>query len=424
MDPTAAKPSDFPTARQVKTSSGPPTIDAIAPHFPQLEILDVLGFGGMGVVYKAKQRSLDRIVALKVLPPRSDRHPSFAERFTREARALARLQHPNIVSIYDSGQAGDLYYFIMEFVDGSNLRQKLGAHDGRLEAKDAIAIVPCLCDALEYAHEEGVAHRDIKPENILVDRKGRVKIADFGIAKLLQKPDCAPDFTLTHTQQIIGTMHYMAPEQIEKPASVDHRADIYSLGVVMYEMMTGELPIGRFPMPSERATVDPRLDIVVLRALEKEPSRRYQRASEIKTDLQSLAGPAGAGMPALPAYATHAPGSVFASRAGPATPAPSQFTYTPAPGAASPSNPFAGLANERNIGVAYLCWIACFFALFGIHRFYCGKWITGLIWFFTLGCLFIGQGIDLLLIPRMVRKSNALQRPWLPGGVPNEGHRR
>jgi tRNA A-37 threonylcarbamoyl transferase component Bud32 len=262
-----------------------PSVEELAPLFPQLEILELIGQGGMGAVYKARQPSLDRLVAVKVLPPEAGRDPAFAERFNREARALARLSHPNIVAVHDVGQAGELYYFVMEYVDGVNLRQVL--RDGQLTPEQALRIVPQICDALQYAHEEGIVHRDIKPENILLDRKGRVKIADFGLAKLLGRD--TGNFTLTGSRQVMGTLYYMAPEQVERPLEVDHRADIYSLGVVFYEMLTGQLPVGRFPMPSEKAGTDAFLDEVVLRALEREPERRYQHASDVKTDVESPA---------------------------------------------------------------------------------------------------------------------------------------
>jgi phage shock protein PspC (stress-responsive transcriptional regulator)/predicted Ser/Thr protein kinase len=259
----------------------------LAERFPHLELLELLGRGGMGAVYKARQKNLDRIVALKVIPPEAAKDPTFAERFQREARAMARLNHANIVTVYDFGQVGDLYYLLMEYVDGVNLRQALRA--ARLEPSEALAIVPQICDALQYAHDQGVVHRDIKPENILLDRLGRVKIADFGLAKMLNKSP--ENFTLTGTQQVMGTPRYMAPEQIERPSAVDHRADIYSLGVVFYEMLTGELPMGRFEPPSQKVQVDVRIDHVVLRSLEKEPDRRYQRASHVKTELASQAPP-------------------------------------------------------------------------------------------------------------------------------------
>ena len=191
----------------------PPTPAELQPAFPQLEILELLGKGGMGAVYKARQPKLDRLVAVKILPPEVRRDPAFAERFSREAKALAKLNHPNIVGIHDFGHTeGEGYcYFIMEYVDGVNLRQAMRA--GTLKAPEALKIVPQICDALQFAHDEGIVHRDIKPENILLDKKGRVKIADFGLAKLLGKT--AHDVSLTGTQQVMGTLHYMAPEQIE-----------------------------------------------------------------------------------------------------------------------------------------------------------------------------------------------------------------
>jgi serine/threonine protein kinase len=247
--------------------------------FRGLEILELLGRGGMGVVYKARQPALDRMVALKILPQKMALDPDFQNRFIREAKALGSLSHPNIVAVYDFGAEAGLFYFAMEFVDGTNLRQIL--RDRKLAPDHALKIVPQLCDALDYAHGEGVVHRDIKPENILLDKKGRVKIADFGLAKLVGA-DVAAAGMLTVTNMVMGTPHYMAPEQVENPKGVDHRADIYAIGVVFYEMLTGELPIGRFEMPSKKVSIDVRLDEVVLKALEKSPDRRYQNASDIK----------------------------------------------------------------------------------------------------------------------------------------------
>jgi len=261
-----------------------PSPEEIAQHFPQLEIIELLGQGGMGAVYKARQTMLDRAVALKILPPATGTDPSFAERFTREAKAMARLAHPNIVIVFEFGEVEGLYYLIMEYVDGVNLREAIQA--GQVTPVEALAVVPQICDALQYAHEEGIVHRDIKPENVLLDKKGRVKIADFGLAKLLGRSPI--EITLTASQQVMGTLHYMAPEQLEKPLSVDHRADIYSLGVVFYELLTGELPLGRFKLPSEKARLDARLDEVVLKTLEREPEQRYQQASEVKLDVETI----------------------------------------------------------------------------------------------------------------------------------------
>jgi serine/threonine protein kinase len=260
-----------------------PEAAELAPYFPQLEIIELLGMGGMGIVYKARQPQLDRLVALKILPMDSARHPSFAERFSREAKALARLNHSGIVDVYDFGQTGPYYYFIMEFVDGMNLRQLLDSQT--VTPRQTLELVMQICTALQYAHDEGVVHRDIKPANILVNKKGQAKIADFGLAKLL---GATPDTMLTTTQAAMGTLNYMAPEQRENAQGVDHRADIFSLGVVFYEMLTGEVPMGRFEPPSKKVQVDVRLDEVVLRALEREPARRYQHASDLKSGVEAI----------------------------------------------------------------------------------------------------------------------------------------
>jgi serine/threonine protein kinase len=306
-----------------------PSVEEIAPAFPELEILELIGQGGMGYVYQAKQLRLDRMVALKVLPAPLANDPAFAERFSREGRLLAHLNHPNIVTVHDYGITGTppqtedpavsvnetpdadegatdpdatvkptsqgessttpgYSYLLMEFVDGVNLRQAMRA--GKFTPAQALEIVPKICDALQYAHDEGVLHRDIKPENILVDSKGRVKIADFGIAKMVG--EAQSEATLTGAGSTLGTPHYMAPEQIEHPSEVDHRADIYSLGVVFYELLTGELPIGRFAPPSAKTPVNDQVDAIVFRALEKERELRQQSATEIRTQIEGM-DPAG-----------------------------------------------------------------------------------------------------------------------------------
>lgn len=255
--------------------------EEVAAAFPELEIMEMIGQGGMGVVFRARQPRLDRVVALKILPPQLAVQPGFAERFTREARALARLNHPHIVTVYDFGESGGFYYLLMEYVDGVNLRQAMQAG---VKPEQAMLLVPRICEALQFAHDHGVLHRDIKPENILLDIKGTPKLADFGIAKLAG--DISSGLTMSGAQ--LGTASYMAPEQIEKPATVDHRADIYSLGVVFYEMLTGELPLGRFAAPSEKSAVSEGVDAVVLRALEKERDRRQQSAGEMKTQVEGV----------------------------------------------------------------------------------------------------------------------------------------
>ena len=297
----------------------PPGVAELAPLFPQLEILELIGKGGMGAVYKARQKQLDRIVALKILPPGIGHDAAFAERFTREAKALAKLNHPGIVTLYEFGSSGresaqtepasaqasqsrltsaatPLYFFLMEFVDGVNLRQLL--HAGRISPREALAIVPQICDALQFAHDQGIVHRDIKPENILLDRRGRVKVADFGLAKIIEPESGRADLPVSPNigaaQQhgptgVMGTPNYISPEQIATPGEVDHRADIYALGVVFYQMLTGELPGKKIEPPSSKVQIDVRLDEVVLRALEKNPELRYQQVSEMKTGVETIA---------------------------------------------------------------------------------------------------------------------------------------
>src|SRR6185369_2008130 len=194
----------------------------LAPSFPQLEILECLGRGGMGVVYKARQKSLNRLVALKLLAPERADDPLFAARFTREAQALASLTHPHIVAVHDFGQAGGFYFLIMEFVDGVNLRQLLQAK--KLTPKEALSIVPPVCEALQCAHDHGIVHRDIKPENLLIDKAGTVKIADFGIAKIIGHDagtpgrDDEPQTGVPASLQF-GTPDYAAPEQHDASAT-------------------------------------------------------------------------------------------------------------------------------------------------------------------------------------------------------------
>ena len=266
----------------------------LAESLPDYEILDLLGSGGAGLVYRARQRRLGRIVALKVLRPDVSEDPGFHQRFEREARALAQLDHPQVVRVYDFGTADSFCYLVLEYIEGANLREL--ARSGGLRSDQALELAGQLCEALQYAHDRGIVHRDIKPENILVDVDGRVRITDFGLAKMVHRNDGFS--TLTHQGQVMGTPHYMAPEQIGTPTQVDHRADLYSLGVVLYELLTGRLPKGAFQDPSQLARVDRGLDQVVRRSLEADPVRRYQSAREIHGELRrfsNAAPPTGSG---------------------------------------------------------------------------------------------------------------------------------
>ena len=256
----------------------PPPLEVLAKSIRGVELIEMIGHGGMGAVYKGRQCPLNRIVAIKVLPPSGADRGNVTARFEREAKVLARLSHPNIVAIYDYGLADDLPYFTMDYVEGVTLRQML--KEKRLDFQEATTLFLQICEGLEHAHERGVIHRDIKPENILVDRQGRVKVSDFGIARLIDGTETGG--WQTSEDYRLGTPHYMAPEQLEDSRAIDHRADIYSSGVVLYEMLTGELPLGRFPLPSEIASLSRQFDGVILKALEKNPSRRFQAMTPFK----------------------------------------------------------------------------------------------------------------------------------------------
>jgi serine/threonine protein kinase len=261
----------------------PPTPEELARRISNLEVTELLGQGGMGVVYKGRQPLLDRNVAIKVLRPDYQTDGTFQDRFIREARTLAKLRHPYIVTVFDVGKSDQLYYLVMEFVEGASLRQLLS--DGKISERDALEFVPQIAEALQHAHDAGVVHRDVKPENVLVDALGRVRLVDFGLATLFG-PNVArsPD-----DNRVAGTLGYMAPEQIAAPETVDHRADIYSTGVVFYEMLAHELPRAERLPPSQKAATDPRLDPIVQRAMEHERERRYQAARQMHSAITDLA---------------------------------------------------------------------------------------------------------------------------------------
>ena len=269
---------DEPTIAQDLQQFDLPTPDQLDRAIPRLDVIDLIAHGGMGAVYRARQPELDRIVAVKVLPAELSRNRAFADRFAQEARTLAKLNHPNIVTIHDSGIANGWCYIVMEHVDGITLRDAIS--QGAMSPENALEIVPELCEALKAAHSQGIVHRDIKPENILLTRDGLAKIADFGIAKLLDSN--------SDSEFNAGTRRYMAPEQLFGASNIDHRADIYSLGVVLYELLTGKVPGENYVPPSKTTQIDQRLDMVVRKTLEKRPELRYQDVREIAEELQQL----------------------------------------------------------------------------------------------------------------------------------------
>jgi hypothetical protein len=254
---------------------------------PQYEVLDFIGRGGMGAVYKARQKSLNRVVALKLLAAHSASSGlDFAGRFKVEAQAMARLSHPNIVPVYDFGETGDGHlFYVMELIEGADLAKRIEL--GRVAPGEALRIALAVCDALICAHSQGVVHRDVKPSNILISASGQVKVADFGLAKI----DDPATASLTLSGTSMGSQGYAAPEVFSKARDADHRADIYSLGVMLYEMLTGDVPRGMFKLPSEKVPgLDARFDAIICKAMEEDREERQQSVVELKAELEGLDG--------------------------------------------------------------------------------------------------------------------------------------
>jgi serine/threonine protein kinase len=292
----------------------PPSVEMLQALLPQYEITALIARGGMGAVYKGQQRTLKRPVAIKVLPPEmEDGDLQFVERFKHEAQAMARLSHPNIVAVFDAGEvqvgrvvphasftesasgerrledqqpnpSSTLLYFVMEFIEGTDVAQLI-ASEGRVEPLRAIQIITAVCEALAFAHEEGIIHRDIKPSNIMLDRRGRVKVADFGLAKTVN----VESTLMTRSNVAMGTPDFIAPEALMPGMVVDGRADIYAVGVMLYQMLTGTIPRGRFELPSGVVPqVNRGFDAIVDRAMQTDRDRRYSTATEMKTAVEQV----------------------------------------------------------------------------------------------------------------------------------------
>jgi serine/threonine protein kinase/formylglycine-generating enzyme required for sulfatase activity len=289
---TLLTPAPQPHSGSQRTSGRnwlPPSPEELRQLLSEYEITSFLGCGGMGAVYRGTQINLDREVAIKILPPALDEddgdHANYAERFKNEARAMAKLSHPGIVSVYDFGEtAGGMLHIVMEFIEGTDVR-KMVSEQGRLHSAHALAVTAHVCDALQYAHDRNIVHRDIKPANIMVGYDGAVKVADFGLAKMSK----AGESGLTRSGVAMGTLHYMAPEALMLGSSVDHRADIYAVGVMLYYMLTGKLPQGMFELPSLQIPgLDPRYDKIIAKALRDDRDIRYQSAAELRQDLDGI----------------------------------------------------------------------------------------------------------------------------------------
>jgi serine/threonine protein kinase len=252
----------------------------LAPLFPGYEIQGLIATGGMGAVYCAVQKSLDRTVALKILPMEFSKDAAFCKGFETEAKAMARLNHPNLIGVYDFGEVNGMLYIVMEFVPGKSIYHS--AHGQAIDPPEVIRLIAAICGGLAHAHENGIIHRDIKPANILLDLNAQPKIGDFGLARPVERK-------VEEGEEIFGTPHYTAPEVVDSPHSVDCRADIFSVGVMLHELLTGKLPADDPRPASLIARCDVRFDAIIKRATQPLPATRYSSAQEMAKDLQAIA---------------------------------------------------------------------------------------------------------------------------------------
>lgn len=291
-----------------------PSVEELVPLFPNYQIHSLIATGGMGAVYHAVQISLDREVAIKILPAEFSSDASFCQSFESEAKAMARLNHPNLIGVFDFGEVAGMLFIVMEYVPGLSLHDVSGG--APVNPAEVIRVLKQISRGLSHAHDNGILHRDIKPANILLDQHAQPKIGDFGLARPV-------DLKVQEGEVIYGTPGYTAPEVLVPPHHADQRADIFSLGVMLHELLTGRLPEADPRPPSAICHCDPRLDAVVRKATHPRPEMRYQKASQIADDLDKIESGAG---PRLISTAAAAPGR----RAG-ARPAVKPRAYMPPP---------------------------------------------------------------------------------------------
>jgi serine/threonine protein kinase len=261
----------------------PPSAEELSAMLPQYEITHLIAAGGMGAVYAGMQRALDRPVAIKILPPGAARDHESIERFRTEAKAMARLTHANIPAVYDFDVSAGYCYLAMEFIDGWNVHQLITQKE--LPPELTYSLLIQTCEALQFAHQRGIVHGDIKPSNLLVTQEGVLKLADFGLARLTGSRE-------SETYEPMGTPEYAAPELWQPGVVMDQRADLYSLGCVFYEMLTGAPPQGQFQLPAVPLKLDPRVDVIITRCMQQNPDLRYQSAAEVKKALEAIREPA------------------------------------------------------------------------------------------------------------------------------------
>jgi len=253
-----------------------PALETLNALLPAYAFDHLIAQGGMGAVYQARQKSLDRDVAVKILPPELGADATFRQSFATEARAMARLNHPNLIAVYDSGEVGGMLYIVMEYVPGKSLYHS--AYGMRVDPHQAADLMIAVCRGLAHAHDAGILHRDIKPANILLTPKAEPKIGDFGLARPMDAGDSGP---------AMGTPGYTAPEVMRHPESADPRSDLYAVGVILYELLTGERQKPDSPPPSTVGAGDPALDQIWQRATQPDPSLRYPDGHAFARDLDT-----------------------------------------------------------------------------------------------------------------------------------------
>lgn len=263
----------------------PPKVEELQEQFPHLEILSFIGHGGMGTYYRARHPKLDRFAALKLLPVNPATDAGLIADFKKEAKAMARLNHTNIIAIYEFMETETTLCLLMEYVEGDIFERLINTR--YFDLSEILAIITQVCAALEHAHNNGVIHRDLRPGNTMLDQKGLVKVGDFGLARLMGEELFRRK--MTETNLAMGTMDYVAPEQLEAGHPVDHRADIYSIGMMIYKLLTRVLPRGSFVVPSKLVpSLDPRIDDLVIRCLQRNPDNRFQRVTDLWTEVNDL----------------------------------------------------------------------------------------------------------------------------------------
>ena len=299
-----------------------PEIDQLAPLFPAYHIECLIATGGMGAVYRAVQKSLDRTVAIKILPREFSQDPAFCTIFEAEAKSMARLNHPNLIGVYDFGEVDGMLFIIMEFVPGQSLFHS--THAQAIDPKEVMRLISAICSGLAHAHENGIIHRDIKPSNILLDHHNEPKIGDFGLAHPV-------DTGHQEGAQIYGTPGYTAPEVVNDPKSVNHRADIFSIGVLLHELLTGKLPADDPRPASQIAHCDLRFDAIIRRATAEVPEARYANAHQIIADISNIQNQvaSAAAHPARPTARHGATGPLPKAHSMPARPSPRRGRSVP-----------------------------------------------------------------------------------------------